>query len=307
MDVDKSLPQDSTRGGEQLCQAVKANDVSSLRSVLTGSFEGIDDLDSSSDHWSPLHYACDASSVECVRLLLLAGADVDVRSGELVEDGDCRDDWYWEPGFTPLILASRKGHAEVVRVLIKAGADVTLESRFAWTALHAACVGDHAPVVEELLTRGARSDVQSFYRHFDEELGWHFAMTPLHVASAGGKVTAVECLLQHGADVNASWEDRRTPLFYAAAYGEAQTIGLLCQYGSDPNSREHRHEYSYFLDNTPLHYAARNGHVEAVEMLLRCGAERQAVESHSKETALEMAQNEGHQSIVKLLSNRKSN
>ncbi len=57
-----------------------------------------------------LHMACNSGHLECVRMLLDAGADMNA--------GTARK-------FTPLTLASINGHFEIVELLIEAGA--TLE------------------------------------------------------------------------------------------------------------------------------------------------------------------------------------
>jgi ankyrin repeat protein len=211
-----------------------------------------------------------------------------------------------EHGETPLMNAARWGRIDVARLLITSGANLNCKTEEAWTALHAACVGKHTEVVTLLLAQGADSNVYSFHRAFDEQLGWHFLGTPLHIAAANGSVDVAEKLLAKGASVGKSWQDdRRMPIFYAAAYGHAGVIALLCKHGADPNCREHLHEYTVFLDRTPLHYAARNGHAEATRVLLACGAEPRAKESNSGHTALQMARAAKHRQVVERLREAK--
>lgn len=218
-----------------------------------------------------------------------------------------RDETDEEQGETPLMEAARWGHVDTVRALLESGVNVNATTNEAWTALHAASVGKHGTIIELLLTYKANPNIYSYHRHFDEELGWHFSGTPLHVAAANGCVPVAEVLLTAGAMVSAAWDaDQRTPIFYAAAYGHAEVIACLCKHGANPNCREHRHEHGYFLDHTPLHYAARNGHTKAVEALLSCSAEPRAVESHSAQTALQMARASKHNEVVKLLRAKKT-
>ena len=53
--------------------------------------------------------------------------------------------------FTPLILAAAKGEMEVVKNLVSAGADLEMADVNGNTALHVACLCNHASVVEVLL------------------------------------------------------------------------------------------------------------------------------------------------------------
>lgn len=207
-----------------------------------------------------------------------------------------------DQGETPLMEAARWGYYDHVQKLLNDGASVDATTEEEWTALHAACVGQHCDIIQLLIANKANPNIYSYHRHFDEEFGWHFSGTPLHVAAANGSVQVAEILLAAGALISAaSGLNQTTPIFYAAAYGHAEVIACLCKSGANPNLRVHRHEHGYFLDFTPLHYAARNGHLKAVEVLLSFGAEPRAVESQSKKTALQMAKENDHNDVVKLL------
>ena len=62
--------------------------------------------------WTPLHWAARAGKIEIVRMLIDAGANVNVQTNG---------------GSTPLHEAVRYGSVEIVRMLIDAGADVNLQ------------------------------------------------------------------------------------------------------------------------------------------------------------------------------------
>ncbi|TWT98571.1 ankyrin repeat domain-containing protein [Stieleria varia] len=263
----------------------------------------IDARDNTHDEYSALHCAANKGHVGVMQMLLVAGADVNNRSGKRVDD---EGEIVFQPGHTALMLAARYNHLLAVAILLSAGADPQIRGEQDWTALHSAAVGGNVTIVEKLLSLNVDHSVASSGRHFDEELGWYFFNTPMHVAASNGNAEIVSCLLEHGASPHECWVDSRTPIFYAAAYGHHDVIHVLCNHGVDSNSRESRHPGGYFIDYTPLHYAARNGHVEAVKALLACGAEPRIVESHMKETALDVAESNGHEEVAFVLrSHRK--
>ncbi len=281
-----------------LIKAAKDGDEDSVFQWLRGCRNEIDTCDDTHDKYNALHYAAEKGHLGVLKMLLLAGADVNYRSGDRIED---EGEITFQPGHTPLILAARCSRPEAVALLLSANADPHIRSEQDWTALHAAAVGGNLAVVENLLSMNVDHSVMSYGRHFDEELGWYFFNTPMHAAAANGKPVIVECLLKHGASPLECWIDKRTPIFYAAAYGHSEVIRVLCEHGVNPNSREERRQYSFFIDYTPLHYAASNGHVDAVKTLLDMGAEPRIVDSHSKQTAAQAAKAAGHNDVVRIL------
>ena len=102
------------------------------------------DHDSSQDPQTALHMAAECGHVECVALLLEAGADKDLANFE---------------GKTALHLAAQRGFSEVVKLLLEAGADKdTATYDDGQTALHVAAGNGHLEVVKLLLDAGADKD-----------------------------------------------------------------------------------------------------------------------------------------------------
>jgi hypothetical protein len=115
------------------------------------------------DGKSALYVAIEADNQTMVRLLVDAGANVNLRGG-----------FYGNL----LHAAARKGVVDIVRRLLDAGADVNSKADFYGNALQAAAYGGHKEVVELLLSRGADmnargswgSAVTAASRHNHEEV-----------------------------------------------------------------------------------------------------------------------------------------
>lgn len=96
---------------------------------------------------TPLHKAVSNGHVECARLLISHGADVNARRAR---------DW------TPLLLAAYISNMELCRLLLDNGADPNLGNGV-WTPLKLACQRANAELVELLLERGADPNVVCGY------------------------------------------------------------------------------------------------------------------------------------------------
>ncbi|KAJ9633700.1 Glycerophosphocholine phosphodiesterase [Knufia peltigerae] len=92
-----------------------------------------------------LALATKANFIEIVRLLVIAGVDINYQD---------------EQGDTALHVAARFGHSECARLLLE-GSDIQkantelCETTYSWTPLFIACVDGHLPVVELLIEHGA--------------------------------------------------------------------------------------------------------------------------------------------------------
>ena len=89
---------------------------------------------------SPLHIASITGNVAIVKLLIEAGAEVNM--------GD-------DNGRTSLYVAALGGHIEVVKVLLLAGANVNKKSKEGLTPFYVACWRDHGDVARLLVSEGA--------------------------------------------------------------------------------------------------------------------------------------------------------
>lgn len=209
---------------------------------------------------TPLHLASCASAADCVHILLVHGAPVQV--------------WDSYHRATPLHCAASVSDLISVRLLLKAGADVNagLAGR---SALHYAVQSTAIECVRELLKAGANPNTPQVYTE-----------TPLHVAAAMGSAVCVRLLLEHGANVQVQFGSRKITALHLAAEDEsAECSKLLLDAGAEINAQNNRLQ-------TPLHIAALSQSGETLELLLQRGADPNAEDADGR-TPL-------HSAIVKI-------
>jgi ankyrin repeat protein len=97
-------------------------------------------------NYTPLHLAVREESVEIARMLIDAGADLDVQDK-------------WER--TPLHWAAVYGRVEITRMLIDAKADVNVQDKWDNTPLHWAAIKGNEEIAQMLIDAGARKDIQN--------------------------------------------------------------------------------------------------------------------------------------------------
>lgn len=175
------------------------------------------------DNITPLHEACIQAHPNCARLLLEAGAQVDVRTIH---------------GSTPLCNACASGSLECAELLLEYGATVN-PSLTALTAspLHEGCVQGNVEVVKLMIASGAK--LEAFDVHFGP---------PLHIACAKGRVDCVKELLRAGANVN-SVKFHETALHHAARVHMVEMIELLVEFGANVYASDN-------LGKKPVDYTA---------------------------------------------------
>ena len=100
------------------------------------------------------------------------------------------------------MIAAREGHVQALTALLAARPKVNIRNSLGETALMLAALNGRAPVVKQLLARGAQVNHE----------GW----TPLMYAATGGHAEVSRLLIVGGADVNAVAENGVTALMMAA-------------------------------------------------------------------------------------------
>lgn len=198
----------------------------------------------------PLYMAAERGSLEMVRLLAEAGADIDAALTPKVP----MPPWVLMPtlmpacasmphgnavkGLTALHAAALNGHSEVVRFLLSAGADQNAvfdtETLHGLKALHGAAWFGHVEAVQLLLQDG------------DKDVASAEGVRPLHLAACAVRVKGpgfgrslfpnarggrkvVKVLLEVRADVNAAARERQhcMPQLCEAAWKQSSCFSML--------------------------------------------------------------------------------
>jgi ankyrin repeat protein len=243
---------------------------------------------------TPLLFAARDGKAESARVLLSAGADVNI------VDPDRH---------TPVILALMNGHFDVAAVLIQHGADVNMEDKVGRTALYAAVDAHTVPssnrpapretddrvssfeIVQMLLDRGARVDAPlraqlpyrtKLDRGGDGVLG--AGTTPLIRAAKSADVPVIELLLARGANPKAATRNGVNAIMMAAGVAAREedmtgrnktpkeiieAIRQLKAAGTDMNAADTQ-------GRTAAHGAALWGLTEVVRFLHQNGADLNA-------------------------------
>jgi ankyrin repeat protein len=254
---------------------------------------GADPTRANAHGWTPLHQAGYSGLPLLARMLLDAGARIDVSAR-----GD---------GGTPMVIALFWGHRETAELFAEHG----IHPR----NLRAAAGLGRLDLIDELLApdgslapeAGAHRD---FYRPHSGFPAWQPGDDPQEVidealswAARNDSIEALDVLVARGANLEADVY-RGTALTWAAAQGRTAAVRRLLFLGADPNGRSTFGGPSHGASVTPLHLAAQDGHLEAVEALLDAGADPTLRDALYDSPAVGWAEHGGHAAAAELLRAR---
>jgi len=165
------------------------------------------DVRNSGDGDTPLHIAASLGDEHMVRLLLLKGANKDIRNrvgksayNVAAEFGHNRLFDALKLGDS-LCVAARKGEVRTIQRLLQNGAAINGRDQHGWTALHRASFKGKLDAVRALVEKCIDIDAK------DED-----GYTALHCAAESGQAEVTELLVKKGADVEARTNKGVTPL-----------------------------------------------------------------------------------------------
>ncbi|KAM6978300.1 unconventional myosin-XVI isoform 2-T3 [Tautogolabrus adspersus] len=187
-------------------------------------------------------------------------------------------------GGSLLHLCARHDNVFAAELLIERGLNVNLQDEDLWTALHVACVCDHADVVLLLLLAGVNVLLQDvngnipldyategtetryiLQKHLEENGVDVSSMHTMKMQRPNTMLSDVRQLVATGGSVNQPSDDGVTLLHIACASGYREVVSVLLESGADP----HPADNNFW---TPLHLAAKYGQTSIVSQLLRHGA-----------------------------------
>lgn len=194
-----------------------------------------------------LHLAVKKGLYEVVNLLLMQGADPNIRN-EYDEDSleplghaalplgvgmphvlnDMIQDLQALAERTALHIAAKNRFVEIAKLLIKYGADVNAKDFGGCTALHWAAIHGDLPFIKLLLESGAAINIQDLADS-----------TPLHETIRHGQSEALKLLLEKGADPELNDALGMSALMLAQS--KPQLLNLLLLYTSKVPENTTRH------------------------------------------------------------------
>ena len=189
LDIQKKLLKENVLDEEEVDEETEVRSADFLNSL-------------NKENQTPLYLACRSGSIECVEILLNAGANANIKT-------TCLD--------TPLMCASEMGHVEIIKLLIEKGkSDLLARDKDGKNALIYAVINGQIQIASILIRLGVSFNLYDIYFFYLLFKVIFFVVTHLlffRTDSSGN-----------------------TPLHYAAAYGWPNLVKYLIEIGADPNA-----------------------------------------------------------------------
>ena len=230
--------------GYPLHMAAEEGSCGQIKELLGG---GMDVNAEKPDGETPLHAAIIYQHVNCVKMLLNAGARVNAGNNASSSLGV----------ETPIFTAVRMGGLEIVHILLDKGAHIHARNRLGCTLLHVPVIHDHIAIVALLLDNDVDVDVRDASGN-----------TPLHIAAEHSRPDLADFLLSRGADIHARNRLGNTPLHCAMRTWPPRRrttridiVTCLLNAGADSRAQNDR-------GMTLLHVAAERQDEQVIEFLV---------------------------------------
>ena len=314
-------------GNTPLHKAVNNDEMDNLKCLIRYAPKSVVNKQNGHDD-TALQRAVDGKKVEMVKMLIDAGADVNIKN----KDNETAL-------YSLLHYDETKKRVEIAKELIKAGTDLNLKPHGNHTALHYASKNNKEEIAKALIDGGADLNVRDKEGNTplnvitfqnsriakalidagaDVNIGNNDGLTPLHRIMWSPEI--IQALVDAGANVDVKDKHGDTPLYKAATRGCSETVQVLIDAGADISRalNSARGEITKRLLSikagedvnkkdekgwTVLHYAARDGSLIITNGMIKAGADVNILceTSDGPMTPLMLAAYNKHSEIIKAL------
>lgn len=194
----------------------------------------------------PLVVAEKNGNLDCVKVLLKYGADIDGRDDMFrhIPKGSIHVCQY--EGCIPLFVTASNGNVEILSCLLVNGADmngITNTKGYTVTPLIVDVQSGNLECVKVLLKFGADIEGRGDFNYVSTAYPFHSVSfggcTPLFVAAVNGDVDILRCLTKNGADINAVTNFKGyTPLMMPTRYNHFAAVTFLSDQDADANLQD---------------------------------------------------------------------
>ncbi len=223
--------------------------------------------------YSPLMLAVRNDFIDCAKLLINAGADLEIAN---------------ENGNTALKLAFMNTRTEIINLLVNGGANPNIIIEDEETPLYFAVKKNNANLVAALIRAKADLDKTVLDK------------APLVLAFEKGYWDCAKFLIEGGANLNITIKQEETLLYFAVDKNNANIVSALISAKVDLNKK------SLEIGFTPLMLAGRKNDLKFMKLLIDAGADLEALSTSGK-TALLLATFNDQTDIAKMLINTGAN
>ncbi|MHB9147646.1 MAG: ankyrin repeat domain-containing protein [Candidatus Amoebophilus sp.] len=247
-----------------------------VRQMILASHTGINNI--GVDGLSHLHRAVQHRDLQLAKLLLILGADKDIKEKKASRGNTSL-------GRTPIHIAVEQEDIEMIGHLVDIGADKDITDSSGQTILQYALQKINRPNFQKLLS-ALGININNKNRN---------QQTLLHQSILEGNHELAKQLIAAGADIQAKNKQEYTPLHLAAIGGHLELVALLIakDKAKNPNPKDKD-------GNTPLHLAVMQGKMKIIRQLIRLGADINE-KNNDGDTALHLAVKKDDEKMVDLL------
>jgi len=262
-----------------LIWACECNAVESLEALMYP-FQGLHEINpnavacikaADTQNNTALQYAAKNNNLKAIELLIIAGADLNVRGNQ---QG------------APILHAAKNNNFKAIELLVTAGANVNAHDVFLHTPLLYVSENNNLEAMRLLIEAGADVNVKDMFNE-----------TPLLHVVENNSVEALELLSKAQVDLNMPMDCEKTALMIASQNNAFVAMKWLVATGVDLDMQDEN-------GDTALVYCIAEGHTDCFQYLIEAGSDASIV-SFSGKSVLDYAIDSECTGIIEILLSKK--